>query len=80
MKKIVEEDNEAQTKVEKLMEVTLGDLNGSRKILVGTQLTDKDRRQLGAFLKDNQDVFAWSYKDIPGINLDYMYHELNIKK
>ena len=31
-----------------------------------------------AFLRDNQDVFAWSHKDMPGINLSIMVHKLNV--
>ena len=30
------------------------------------------------FLKNNQDIFAWSHKDMPGIDSAYICHELNI--
>ena len=29
-------------------------------------------------MKNNQDVFAWSHKNIPRIDSAYMCHELNI--
>lgn len=29
------------------------------------------------FLNDNSDVFAWSHKDMPGIDLEAMVHKLN---
>ena len=31
-----------------------------------------------AFLRDNQDVFAWSHEDIPGIDPSIMVHKLNV--
>ena len=30
------------------------------------------------FLKENQDVFAWSHEDISGIDLSVMVHRLNV--
>ena len=31
-----------------------------------------------AFLRDNQDVFAWSHEDMPGIDLSVIIHRLNV--
>ena len=80
MKQIKEEDHEPRMKVEKSMEVSLGDLDDNKKVLVGTWLTNEDRRLLVAFCKNQQDVFAWSHKEMSGIDLNYMCHELNIEK
>ena len=30
------------------------------------------------FLKDNKDVFAWSHKDMPGIDPSIISHKLNV--
>ena len=30
------------------------------------------------FLKSNQDVFAWTYEDMPGIDLSVIVHRLNV--
>ena len=30
------------------------------------------------FLKENQDIFAWSHKDMPGIDPSVMVHKLNV--
>ena len=30
------------------------------------------------FLKENQDIFAWSHEDMPGIDLSVMVHRLNV--
>ena len=35
-------------------------------------------KKLALFLKNNQDVFAWSHEDIPGISPSVMVHKLNV--
>ncbi|RDX75252.1 hypothetical protein CR513_44896, partial [Mucuna pruriens] len=35
-------------------------------------------KQLIHFLSENQDVFTWSPKDMPRINLDFLFHCLSI--
>ena len=35
-------------------------------------------KKLAFFLKNNQDVFAWSHEDIPGISPSVMVHKLNV--
>ena len=36
------------------------------------------RQALTTFLKENQDVFAWSHENMPGINPSIMVHWLNV--
>ena len=36
------------------------------------------RQVLTAFLRANQDVFAWSHEDMPGIDPSIMVHKLNV--
>ena len=36
------------------------------------------RQALTAFLRANQDVFAWSHEDMPGIDPSIMVHKLNV--
>ena len=36
------------------------------------------RQALVAFLKMNQDVFAWSHKNMPRIDLSVIVHRLNV--
>ena len=36
------------------------------------------RQALRVFLKENQDIFAWSHGDMPGIDLSIMVHKLNV--
>ena len=37
-----------------------------------------EKIELVEFLRNNGDVFAWSTHDAPGINLEFICHELNV--
>ena len=50
-----------------------------RYFQVGTQLPVKDKKQLIEFLKRNLDIFTWSTYEAPGIDLEFIYHHLNVK-
>ena len=39
-----------------------------RKVLVEALLETDEKEKLVEFLKNNQDVFAWSHKDMPRID------------
>ena len=45
---------------------------------LGTQLLLVERAQLLAFLINNLDVFAWSTYEAPEVNLDFIFHHLNV--
>ena len=64
--------------VEELKEVTLDDSRPERKTRMGTLASSLVRRALTAFLRDNQDMFAWSHKDMLGIDPSIIIHRLNV--
>ena len=78
MKQVEEEDDKPRTKVDELVEEILNEKMTEKKVLVGAQLEKNEKKKLMEFLKSNQDVFAWSHKDMPEIDSAYMCHELNI--
>ena len=45
---------------------------------MGTLLSNKEREELTECLKKNNDVFAWSHKDILGVDQEDVKHCLNI--
>ncbi|GFS35144.1 hypothetical protein Acr_00g0038080 [Actinidia rufa] len=47
-----------------------------RHIMIGTELTDELRFTLIHFLKKNSNIFAWSQRDVPGINPEIAMHKL----
>ncbi|XP_030923041.1 uncharacterized protein LOC115949919 [Quercus lobata] len=64
--------------VEELEEVILDDLRPEQTTRVGTLASWPVRQELTTFLRDNQDVFAWSYEDMPGIDPLIIFHKLNV--
>ena len=64
--------------VEELEEVTLNESRPRRTTRMGTMASQTVRQDLANFLKRNQDIFAWSHEDMPGIDLSVIVHRLNV--
>ena len=52
----------------------LGTDGGKKEVKIGTGMTTPIREELTALLKDYQDIFAWSYQDMPGLSSDIVQH------
>ena len=74
----IEKHRMATEPVEKLEEVLLDDSKLDRKTKIGTLVNPAVRQALTTFLRNNQDVFSWSHKDMPGIDPLVMVHRLNV--
>ena len=74
----IEEHRTTTELVEKLEEVFLDDSNHERTTKIGTLASPTVRQELTAFLRSNQDVFAWIHKDIPKIDPSVIVHRLNV--
>ena len=64
--------------VEELEEVTLSDSRPERTTRVGILASWPVRQALTTVLRDNQDVFAWSHEDMPGIDPTIIVYRLNV--
>ena len=64
--------------IEELEEVTLDSLRPEQTTRIGTLPSWLVRQTLTAFLRDNQDVFAWIHEDMPGIDPSIIAHRLNM--
>jgi len=62
--------------MEELENFELGD--SKKTIRVGSQLSPEIKMALVAFLRRNQDVFAWSHEDMPGIPPSVIVHKLMV--
>jgi hypothetical protein len=49
-----------------------------QKVLLGSQLSEEQEKNLLRFLFNNKDVFAWSANDLCGVNKDVIEHSLNV--
>ncbi|XP_012837573.1 PREDICTED: uncharacterized protein LOC105958118 [Erythranthe guttata] len=75
-----EEKEEAHVQPMEELKVIQLDVNDpTRTTRIGTTLNEEMREELTTFLRNNQDVFAWSPKDLRGIDPAVMVHELNLR-
>ena len=54
------------------------DIDPEKFFQVGAQLPTFEKQALIEFLRDNVVVFAWDACEAPGIDLDFIYHHLNV--
>ena len=71
-------DNEEIGPIEDLQEVRLEEEDSTRVVKVGINLETTTKETLIAFLRKNKGVFAWSHKDMVGIDPNISCHHLNI--
>ena len=64
--------------MEELEEVTLDDSRPGRTTRVVTLASQSVHHELMTFLRKNQDVFAWSHRDMPGIDASIIVQRLNV--
>ena len=74
----IEEQRTMAESVEELEVVTLDESRPERTTRMGMLASQPIRQALASFLKMNQDVFAWSHDDMPGINPSVIVHRLNV--
>ena len=71
-----QEEREVKQHWEATKVVNLG-IGGERKeVKVGTCMSVNIQDELVTLLQDYQDIFAWSYQDMPGLSSDIMQHKL----
>ena len=64
--------------IEELEEIILDESRPERRTRMGTLASPLIRQDLTGFLRMNQDVFAWSHEDMPGIDPSIIVHRLNV--
>ena len=74
----IEEKRIEAEPTEALENIPLNESNLERYSRVGVNLEEKTKKDLVQFLKKNVDVFAWSHKDMPGIDPGVITHRLNV--
>ncbi|PKI44576.1 hypothetical protein CRG98_035037, partial [Punica granatum] len=64
------------TSVEPIEEINMGTEEEPRTLKIGTALDPTQRTRMIDFLKEYQEVFAWSYADMPGLDPSIVEHFL----
>ena len=70
---MVDKSNELK---EEIQLVNLGSDDEPKAVQIGNTLTSKEKDELISLLKEFLEVFAWSYKDMPGIDMDIVQHHI----
>jgi hypothetical protein len=66
--------------VDELKELNLGTTDEPCPIFVSALLTPAEEKEYLELLTKYKDVFAWTYKEMPGLNLRVTVHQLAIKQ
>ena len=74
----IEERRFVAEPTEILEDVPLEEGNPEKFTRVGTSMEEKTKLDLIQFLRENIDVFAWSHKDMSGIDSGVITHCLNV--
>ena len=64
--------------IERLEKILLDNSRPNQTTRIDTLANPMVRQAFTTFLKENKDVFAWSYKDMLGIDPSVMVHRLNV--
>ena len=62
--------------IEETLSVNLNDENNPKIVQIGTTLNKEESEKMIDLLKEFQDVFAWSYADMPGIDPTIVQHHI----
>ena len=65
--------------IDELKEVNLGTIEEPRPTFISIQLSDDDENEYVNLLKGYKNVFAWSYKEMSGLDPKVVIHHLAIK-
>ena len=74
----IDEDNSAPDVAEELETVEIVPGDPTKVTKIGTKLPHDKKEGLVKFLKENQDVFAWSHEKMPGIDTTIIQDCLNV--
>jgi len=77
LEKIVAHENQEMGPHQEETElVDLGTGSGKKEVKIGTSMTAPICEELMVLLKNYQDIFAWSYQDMPSLSSDIVQHRL----
>ena len=73
------EENTIQPYKEPLGVINLGSKEDVKEVKIGTLLKPEVKILLIEILKEYVDIFAWSYQDMSGLDIDIVEHHLPLK-
>jgi len=79
LRMVEQEEREIKSHQEAIELVNLGIDEEIKEVKIGTCMSANNREELIALLREYQDIFAWSYQDMPGLDPEIMQHRLPLK-
>ncbi|KAL0405376.1 UNVERIFIED_CONTAM: Transposon Tf2-12 polyprotein [Sesamum latifolium] len=76
----VELEEGVKATIDELREVNLGNTEDPQPIYTSASLTQEEEEAYIMLLHEFKDVFAWSYKEMPGLDPKVAVHHLSVKK
>ena len=73
-----EMEDGGQATVDELLELNLGEPENPQPTFISALLNSREREAYQKLLLDYKDYFAWSYKEMPGLDPSVAEHELSI--
>ncbi|RDY14344.1 Retrovirus-related Pol polyprotein from transposon 17.6, partial [Mucuna pruriens] len=77
-RRIEQERPKFQPLTKELENVNLGDERNKKEVRIGNQMSPESRRTLVELLMEFSDIFAWSYRDMPGLDRNIVEHRLHM--
>ena len=79
--RLVEQDERQISPYQVAIEaINLGTEEERKEVKIETTLSPATRKELIDLLQDYNDVFAWSYQDMPGLDTDIVVHRLPLRE
>ena len=60
--------------------INLGTEEERREVKIETTLSPTIKERLIDMLREYSDVFAWSYQDMPGLDIDIVVHRMPLRE
>ena len=76
---MIEPDYKPNPVIDPTIAINVGTEEKPQELQIGSTLSEEEAAQFTSLLREFKDVFAWSYKDMPGINRDIAEHKIPIK-
>ncbi|KAI5428505.1 hypothetical protein KIW84_033474 [Lathyrus oleraceus] len=74
-----QEEKVIQPHEEQIETVNLGTDEVKKEVKIGAALEASVKSRMVALLKEYVDIFAWSYQDMPGLDIDIVMHKLPLR-
>jgi len=80
MKLVKQHEQTWESATEELATINVGNDQIKRELKIGTLITREEITEVIALLQEYTNVFAWSYKDMPGLDRNNVVHKIPLEE